>query len=102
MEIKDAIDILNYKKPGHWRNPNHGEIDEIIKLLKEFDKYKKIIDIPQPIKKNITIEIEANTERQLDWVKDYLKTHFEEITKSVGNFDQLKDGNIKINIKEEK
>ena len=51
------------------------------------------------VKKIIKIEVKANTERQLDWVMDYLKTHFEEITKSVGNFDQLKDGNIKINIK---
>jgi len=34
-----------------------------------------------------------------NWVMDYLKTHFEEITKSVGNFDQLKDGNVKIKIR---
>jgi len=51
------------------------------------------------MKKIIKIEVEANTERQLDWVMDYLKTHFEEITKSVGNFDQLKDGNVKIKIR---
>ena len=56
----------------------------------------------QIIKKIIKIEVEANTERQLDWVTDYLKAHFKEITKSVGNFDQLKDGNVKINIKGEK
>ena len=97
MEIKEAISILDYKKSTHWRNPTHEEIDEIIKLLKEFDKCRKIIDIPKTIKKTITIKIEANTKSQLDWVKDYLKTHFKEITKSVGNFDQLKDGDIKIN-----
>jgi len=42
MEIKDAIDILNYKKPGHWRNPNHEEIDEIINLLQQGKKCKQI------------------------------------------------------------
>ena len=42
MKTKDAINILDYKKIEHWKNPSHEEIDEIINLLRQGKKYEEI------------------------------------------------------------
>ena len=41
MEIKKAIELLDYKRPAYWRFPSHEEIDEIIILLKQLEKIIK-------------------------------------------------------------
>ena len=55
--------------------------------------------IEEPIKKTITIEVEAGTQGQIDWIKDYIRDHMNKEINDKNNFHQITEGDIKVNIR---
>lgn len=119
MEVKEAIEIITEDRNGN-RRMDIREADEIISLLQDLEKHREYweqaknrfraycfnrsIDVmelieqdyePQPVKKVITIEVEAKDKSDMNWIIESFKDDVE-------NINSTYKGEIKVNIKEEK
>lgn len=115
MDTKEAIveTIIQHLKINIENNIDNEYDEDIISLLQEGEKYKKMWEelkdqstvpyyksllsdleqkyIPQPVKKVITIEVEAKDEKCFEWFKKYIG----EVNDIIGK------NSVKVNIKEE-
>jgi len=71
MEVKEAIEFLEHYRKLYYDTSLYADIDEVIVLLQQGEKYR--------LKKTITIEIKAKNEIDMNWFSDRFKSFKEQI-----------------------